>query len=192
MSEFSLKLDAFRKDLERLLINSLRTTIRLRNNSDENDAVYSAVVYCDSGFVSVGAALNTQEWLKSKIDDPDEPAKKEYLEVLAAEWKEFDFESFNELNNQIYKFFESVDESGIDLKDLDITNLFTEVIVRAIQHVNFAQILKTTYEGDLLLGMQFADPSSDQWQASLKVSEIVNTDIWHQKLKAVAQETSVG
>lgn len=60
------------------------------------------------------------------------------------------------------------------------------MVTRAIERVNFPEIVDTKYKERLLLGMQFSDPSIDDWWAVLEVSKVVNTDLWHQKVASVA------
>ena len=71
--------DLYEKELEELLCAALRQAIR-QCNSSVDGTIYSGVVFCDSGYVSMGVAFNTLEWLEEKKrTDPTAPI--DYLEV---------------------------------------------------------------------------------------------------------------
>ena len=176
--------DLYEKELEELLCAALRQAIR-QCNSSVDGTIYSGVVSCDSGYVSMGVAFNTLEWLEEKKrTDPTAPI--DYLEVHVAEWKEINYAYpfFKNLNEKIEELLELAYDSNFDSQDL--TEVFIKVVTRAIERVNFPEIVDTKYKERLLLGMQFSDPSIDDWWAVLEVSKVVNTDLWHQKVASVA------
>lgn len=171
--------------IQQLLEPALIASIEQLNSMHGDDAVYAVVVYCASGCASMGLAFNTQVWLEKKLAELEGQDTQNYMQLHASQWQglNFAYDAFSEINEKLDDIFEDLYEA--DLSDDQLSELFVRVVTRAIRSVDFCKRVKTTFSGDLLLGMQFGDPSPRDWQAALEVSRQVNSADWHAKLESL-------
>jgi len=177
--------DSAEAEIQHLLEQALISSIDELNTQHTADDIYALAVYCASGCASMGLAFNTVAWLEEKANEQSHNETRAYYELHASQWKEvnYGYAHFFTLNERLDEIFEDLYEA--DLSDDEISELFVRVLTRTINSTDMKNRIKTSFKGDLLLGMQFGDPSQRDWNAALEVSRHVNCPEWHTKLEAL-------
>lgn len=156
-----------------------------------NESVFSYAIYCDSGFSSFGGAACSREGIKNYLGKNGNDSYL-YAETFAAEWNYVNnhwqnFSSFDAINEDIIYAADDGDIEGIQIKgDFTFDRLYVfyiQLIVEVLNKLKQQQIVtKPPFESDLLLGLQFGDPSFEERKLMLQVSEQVNSPEWHKKM----------
>ena len=178
-------------EIQQLLNTDLTAAIDELNSQYSYESVYSVVVYCATGFTSMGLGFNTLEWLSEKVASntkvPSNIDTEEYLELHASQWKKLNFayEKFNDVNKRLDTLFDEFYEA--DCSDEQIYEFFTKIVSQSILSADIRNSINTVFKDELLLGLQFGDPSPQDWQAALDVSSLVNSAEWHSRLESLVQ-----
>ncbi len=157
-------------------------------------SVFSYTFYCSSGCRNIGIAACTREGLRRRnmlANNVNEPLW--YGEVNAAEWDYVNinyslFDEVDEYIEVIYEFFYDGELEDIDLDNLDdnqlwevISNFFISVLVDSFNILK-AKLNENCFEDDLLAGIQFGDPDKYAIDMVEKISSILNSESWHNKI----------
>lgn len=194
-------LSEHRNEFESLLIQAYSEDISIVKEKLCKETILSYCIFCDSAFSNFGAAVCTESWLKSqsiKIQEINTCSIQQailYVEMHAAEWGYYSpsSKSFSAINNFTQKI-RNADYDG-DLigiykeGDFDGTNYddYSKFYIDCIINI-FEQLIKSRYfigspfGSDILLGLQYPDPTKLQQSFMIKVSEKVNSPSWHKKM----------
>jgi hypothetical protein len=184
-----------KQELMNELTKAVEDILAPAKNDLAGQLIYAFGVICDSGFVSMGGTLSTTQGLKNRAGTTN-PAECDDLTKLVAceEWEYFGhYEAFARTNEILNSFFEVVyDDFFEDLGTVEMTvaetgqfidNFFFDVIAGVLGN------LKTTgcfsgfgFVDDVLVGLQFTDPSANQLRIIKSVSEKINSKFWHERV----------
>lgn len=162
-----------------------------------NESVFSYAIYCDYGFIGFGSAACSREGIKKHTGKNGNTAYL-YAETFASEWNYVNnhwqnFSNFDAINEDIFDATDNNDIEGIQIKG-DFTfeklyvfyvQLIVEVLTKLKQHPIINQ---PPFESDLLLGLQYGDPSFKERKFMLQISERVNSSQWHKKMLKAYQQ----
>lgn len=156
-----------------------------------NESVFSYAIYCDSGFGGFGGAACSREGIKNHIGKNGN-ASYLYAETFAGKWNYVNnhwqnFSSFDVINEDIIYAADDGEIEGIQTKgDFTFDKLYefyVQLITNVLNELKQQQIFNNPpFESDLLLGLQFGDPSIEERKLMLQVSEKVNSPEWHKKI----------
>ncbi|MCL1035643.1 hypothetical protein L2750_00525 [Shewanella submarina] len=169
----------------------------------QQDGLYAYSLYCASGFCAFGIAASTHkslialkrrirqseaELLETLEQHPDLAAH--YLQVSdlqiemsAPDWDYLysDIDAFNPLDDLVSQ----IRDYGLQTHDeeFDVSAFISEHLVFGIKA--FQTKCAT---GELLTGLQFTDPSTEEVEITENISRQVNNDKWHRKVLALNTE----
>ena len=148
---------------------------------------YAAVLMPDNGYVGVRLVVNTQEHVSTKLESMSgSQLTREYFEVSPAEFCRYEWQPFDRVNNMARALVGDFGDGEVwieGVEDYDISPYIRDALVDAINRVQIPHRLRTTYRGDLLLGIGFADAGSNsEVDDVIIVSSQVNTEEWHNKV----------
>lgn len=182
--------------LEGLLLDACLEHFEYMKADLSRKHVFSYTIYCSSGFRSIGIGSCTREWLEHrqlKISNINEPSW--YAEVNACEWDYINehYEVFQKVDGFIDELFEIFYDGNLGDLNLDnfcddelwqfIGNFFTQVILNVFDSLKHMGVFKAPFfEKDLLLGVQFDDPSIFSVEVIKKISFALNVSSWHSKI----------
>lgn len=187
-----MKLEEQKIQLINLLYQACLSDISYIKKEYIDNHFFAYAVYCDSGFTSFGGAACSREGIENHIDKEGDDAYL-YAETFAAEWNYVNnyWQAFEELNTLIEEIFNAFYDNEIqDListaESLDFKGLhdfFIEVIIATMKKLKESLCFNSLlFEQDILLGLQFGDPSIEERKLIIKVSENVNSPEWHSKM----------
>lgn len=181
-------LSALENNLVNLLYDACVEDIKHVEQEHPQKKFFSYTIYCDSGLVSIGSAACTRNSIEKNLAI----SKQAYLyaETISSNWDyvNANWQLFNAVNEQIDKVFNAFYANEIsDLPNLTdtlnfegISIFFITVIQKAIKN---SKILDNkNFEDDILSGLQFGDPSDEEINFILEVSEKINSPTWHKKM----------
>lgn len=174
-----MNFEKYRNNITQGIYDGCLSCIEYLTNKASHEMVYAFVIYCTSGCTSVGVSASTRESLERKIKACD-GVSENYITVNSPEWEYVNinyeaFQSTDELIDELYDDF--YDE---DIDDIEIENFFADVFIDVIKKIKDEGRFSTMlFEDDLLLGLQFCDPSLKGIEMATRVSEKVNTQKWH-------------
>lgn len=195
-----MNLKKIKEETSRLIAEGLTNKYFVLKPKLIEEGFYAYTLYCASGFVAMGISASTEQSLvrineklrksHSKVlemlkEHPDLLEKynnnsptDNYATVTADEWEYKygnipEYENLNALVNDIYEYsYEEVTQ------EFDVQQYLSEIIIEGLKL--FKQSIKN--EKDMLLGLQFSDPSADELVIMEQVSKVVNSMEWHEKL----------
>ena len=184
-----------------LLYNSCIKDIAHIKENYSHESFIAYCIYCDDGFRYFDSVGCTKKWLNEQVQTLKQYHKNEnetllYIETFAAEWNYFGsekIENFSDINVLVYNIFKAYYDDEIEdlnntLEDFDYDGLvkfFQEVIIAVINQLKASKCFDSKpFERDLLLGLQFGDPSDGARSTMLQISEQVNSPQWHKKMLA--------
>ena len=181
-----------------LLYNSCIKDIAHIKENYSHESFIAYCIYCDDGFRSFSTIGCTKKWLTEQVEKLKNLYPNPLLsaETLAAEWDYFgaekleNFRDIDELVDSINKAYDDdeIEDLNNTLEDYDYDGLvkfFQEAIIAVINQLKASKCFDSKpFESDLLLGLQFADPSDGARSTMLQISEQVNSPQWHKKMLA--------
>ena len=184
---------------EKLFV-AMGTCIPLIRQELANETIYAFTVFCASGCTSMGVAVSTRESVADRIhENPALDIPSDVIQMNAAEWKYLNIhhELFADVEMVIDDFYDCLHDSGFDEEDdaqfLDknsdyfnefARDFFTRIVIRAFSQLKQAGDLRgTPFEDDLLLGIQFPDPSPTGIYMIREISSQINSNVWHDRIE---------
>lgn len=180
--EDSMNFEDYREKLTQGIYDGCLNCIEYIANEANHERVYAFVLYCTSGCTSVGISYSTRESLERKLSTCQNESEI-YMTVYSPEWEyvNINYEAFQSTDDIIDELYE--DFYDLDLDETEIDNLFVDIFTEVITRIkNERQFRDKCFEDDLLLGLQFPDPSLKGIEMATKVSENVNSEKWHKLL----------
>lgn len=190
----------FKSDLATSLVHSCKEAIASLPASICDASIYSFSIYCASGCTSFGVAFSTLEALNKKNESlASSDLEKLANKLSAAEWPfvNYGFEFFRDSEDLVEGFYNILYEGVFDDMDIDpkatpadltkiSTNCFVDSISNAFAKLKFdGDFSRKKFIEDPFLGLQFGDPSSNELQMMVSVSELVNSPHWHEEVLKV-------
>ncbi|MCA9069059.1 MAG: DUF4303 domain-containing protein, partial [Planctomycetaceae bacterium] len=149
-----------------------------------NEKIVGFVLYCPNGCVSFGVSLTSRERiLRKKVKYPH--LSEEYIALNAFEWDftNLHYELFDHCNELMDDIF---DELYYDqgLNDHQISEFFESVAIQVLQKLKELGFFEDPLFGqDVLLGLQFTDPSDHEIEMMKRVSAAVNSTGLHKRFQ---------
>lgn len=194
-------LNTFKNEFHDLLLQAYRVDIALTKEKLRNERVLSYCMLCASAFALFGSAACTESWLSTQtftlkdLMKCNDATAASYITTSAAEWGYYSdalpvFSAVNDFTQRVRDADYSGELIGIyRAGDFDGTcyDGFSAFYIDCIVDV-FTQLKKENcftavpFEKDLLLGLQYPDPTREQQEQMIDVSKRVNSSEWHQKM----------
>ncbi len=177
-----------REELKGLLRSYLTKAI---NEIAESSAdAYSFIVYAASGFADIGVAYSTRESLAKLIDKASRRehvhpycSADAYYELNAWEWEHFCVESFTEVISLLDENYDDFYEAGITNEQ--IWQFFEDLLIEVVSDLKAdGAFSHRRFEKDILLGIQFPDPSGSEIDIMERASKALNSPYWHERYRA--------
>lgn len=192
-----MKVEDFKLTLAALIADACKCYLKEVGNRLSGERVYAFTIYCASGCESIGAAVASDESLLRRN------AKGNVSELLAFfnkmnadEWEHSICIPglFAKANQLIDQFYDSLFEG--DFEDHEFSehprpseldafseSVFVEVVVNVLRRLKIDDAFASHgLTGDLLLGLQFIDPSGRDADMMEKVSMQLNSPFWHKQV----------
>lgn len=182
-----------------LLYNSCIKDIANIKENYSQESFISYCIYCEGGFECFGSGGCTKKWLNEHVQELKQYHKNDnetllYIETFADEWDYFgaakyeNFRDINELVDNISKAYydDEIEDlnttpEGLDSDGLD--RFFQDGVTTVINQLKASKCFDSMpFENDLLLGLQFSDPSKGAMSLTVEISEQVNSPQWHKKI----------
>jgi hypothetical protein len=161
----------------------------LLKNDLQGQSIFAYSIFGYSGFDSISVAACTREGLDEHYEKAKDIVKCPYswFEVNGSEWSYL--YHHNEVFASTNEYLDYLNENDLFMDNGSDFRQFTEAFYTDVM-VTVLNKLKSDgffndecFENDILLGVQFADPDPDIFSCLLKISEQVNTNYWHSKIK---------
>lgn len=194
-------LNDYKDQFIELLYEACILDINNIKNVFNSESCIAYTIICDSAFVNFGTGMCTKKRLLDQTGElmtvfPQNWQNKDetllYVNTHASEWNHFNeplyFKELNELADLIANADCDGDLLGIYVED-DIgddnayNNFFIDFICEVITRLKSSNIfLDQPFQKNLLLGLQFLNPTDIQQKIMLDISERVNSQEWHKKM----------
>jgi hypothetical protein len=198
-----MKITETRKKLIELLYGACVEYIDTISEKWINEQIYAFTLHCDSGLeVILGAAVTHESLakLQEKFSDPEYEDYSSFNDVNIAEWERLDvaqepFAIAYDFILDIHRNFEDGEFDDVDFDSLEgdeyqkfVNEFFIDVVVKIFTQLKESgSFNKVNFDKDLLLGVVINDPTDNDLYIIEKVSEQVNSEYWHAKVKAYCE-----
>lgn len=139
------------------------------------------VLYCSPGCTTFGIALASIESIARKRARHSELSE-QYIALNAFEWEyvNIHYELFYDCNVLLDNIYKALYDS--DMNDGQISAFFEEVATTAIENLKEKEVfLDPLFGTNILLGLQFTDPSDRGIDLMKRVSAAVNSERLHKE-----------
>lgn len=187
--------------LRTLLLEAMENIVTSLNEKYWGHEVYGLVFYPSSGYRDIGISYATYsqttrssygddttldlDLLELLKDHPDlirrSSSSQTDSEVTACDWDGASAytELFSEINTIIHNEYDALYDSGFS--NSEICQFFEDLLLGVIEKIKASNSLKSpAFADDVLMGVQF--PDSGNSEMVLRVSRVVNSDRWHDRL----------
>lgn len=173
-------MERFITDLKNKLLKSCQETISCLNEIINEEIVCGFVFYCTSGCTSIGLAICTTESIARKIARTKMDRKYVWLNAFEWEYLCINDDAFQDIDDFIETSHDDFYNSDLDDDKIEtfFINAFSQTIIELKNLFND----KSRFDDQLLLGVQFSDPSEKGLEMIERVSERVNTDEIHKMI----------
>jgi hypothetical protein len=192
-----MQLSKFKLSLVESLIDSCEDYLHRIKKDIGADKVYAFTIYCSSACRSMGVAIATIESLRRKNSMNPKNETAAFINMMnASEWEYVNlyYEYFSQVDDLIDEFYDCLYDEGFEDRPLDESTSSSElgefsrgIFIEALSQVILRLKAKGAFSGapfeeDVLLGLQFGDPSLKGIEMIEAVSERVNSPNWHDKV----------
>lgn len=195
-SENKMKYVDFKSELIELLQAACRDSIQHYKGELVNEHIYAFTIFGSPGCTSLGVSLSTLESLDHRNKkSPNFSNVAFFNQMNASEWEYLgpDDETFDKVNAYIDLFYDTLFDGEFD--DLDIealskdeynqipNNFFKEITISTIIYLKENNCFSDSpFMSDVLLGLQFADPSLKEVTMMEEISSKINSSVWHENV----------
>lgn len=192
-----VKIQEFKSSLAALLVDACRSCLKRIMCDTTGEHLYAFSIYCASGCTSMGVAASTIETIERRKSQESLDELQAFIyRMNAAEWQyvNLHWELFEQSNRLIDEFYECLYDGGFEDYELseDVTTselgalkkgIFVEIIITVLRMLKESgEFVRHGINEDLLLGLQFGDPSARDVLMMEEVSEHVNSPFWHSQV----------